>query len=168
MWNGTNWQAYFRSGIRTDETGRTFLLLPGGLTYVGDMRHNLADGSGTLSGPFGINLYGQWRNGNPYKLSGTLADTNGTKEAGTWNYDGSKCGGTIWYSDGRVYQGDWKLTVNGIDLPDGMGTMTWPDGRVYIGEFRNGHLDGKGRMVNPRGTMQDGLWKRDQFIGPSP
>ena len=67
-----------------------------------------------------------------------------------------------------VYKGDWKLIPNGIDLPDGVGTMTWPDGRVYVGEFRNGRMDGKGKMVNPRGITQDGLWKRDYFVGPSP
>jgi len=168
LWNGTNLQTFLRGGVQTDETGRAFFLSFGGLTYVGDVRNGKADGWGTMSGPTGINLYGQWRNGDPYILSGSITATNGTKETGTWNYDGSKCGGTINWADGRVYKGDWKLIPNGIDLPDGVGTMTWPDGRVYVGEFRNGRMDGKGKMVNPRGITQDGLWKRDYFVSPSP
>ena len=124
LWNGTNLQTFLRGGVQTDETGRAFFLSFGGLTYVGDVRNGKADGWGTMSGPTGINLYGQWRNGDPYILSGSITATNGTKETGTWNYDGSKCGGTINWADGRVYKGDWKLIPNGIDLPDGVGTMS--------------------------------------------
>jgi hypothetical protein len=138
------------------------------LTFEGDLRDGTPVGQGTLTAPNGLNQYGEWSNGTPYKLRGTYVARDGTRETGIWNYDGSKCGGTIIWKDGRVYVGDWKLIANGADIPDGMGTMTWPDGRVYVGEFRNGRLDGKGRMVNPRGITQDGLWKRDHFVGPSP
>ncbi|WP_081853749.1 hypothetical protein [Candidatus Magnetobacterium casense] len=41
-------------------------------------------------------------------------------------------------SDGnRKYVGGWKN-----DLPHGQGTMTWSDGRKYAGEFKKGEPNG--------------------------
>jgi hypothetical protein len=91
---------------------------------------------------------------------------DGTKEVGTWNRDGTKCGGTITWKDGREYKGDWKITEGAPELPDGVGAMSWPDGRKYTGEFHDGNMDGTGKMTYPDGKIEDGLWKQGTFTGP--
>ena len=70
---------------------------------------------------------------------------NGTKEVGTWNVDGTKSGGTIHWTTGWTYVGDWWVTDGYAELPHGRGVMTSPDGKV-----------------------EDGLWQRGNFVGPKP
>ena len=72
----------------------------------------------------------------------------------------------ITYRDGRVYEGEAKLTeVSGA--PDGEGVMTWLDGRKYTGQFRDGKMDGRGTLIYPDGKVEKGLWKDDKFVGAS-
>jgi len=167
-WKGTNWESSLRPMTVTDETGVVFLVMPGGTVYVGEMRDGRPNGFGTITSVGGTHQWGEFRNGLSYRLTGRWVGPGGLEEEGTWNLDGTRCGGTIRYKDGRVYQGDWLLEGGAAEVPSGMGTMTWPDGTVYVGEFRYGRMDGKGRMVNARGMVKEGSWKRDQFIGPAP
>lgn len=158
----------FGAATTTGETERTFLMLPGGLAYEGDVRDGQPNGQGTMTSPYGTHQWGEFRNGLSYKLTGTWVGADGTREEGTWNLDGTRCGGTIMWQDGRVYKGDWKLVNGAPEQADGNGTMTWPDGRVYVGQFRDGKMDGPGKMTHPSGRVEEGLWKQDQFVGPSP
>ena len=93
---------------------------------------------------------------------------DGTVEVGTWNYDGTVCGGTIIWKDGRQYKGDWKLSENAPELPNGHGEMTWPDGRKYVGQFRDGTMDGRGKMTYPNAKVEEGSWKDGKFVGSAP
>lgn len=43
--------------------------------------------------------------------------------------------------------------------------MTWLDGRMYMGRFRNGKMDGQGKMTYPDGHVEEGQWKDDYFAG---
>jgi hypothetical protein len=167
-WKGTNWLAYLRPTVITDETGVVFLVMPGGTVYVGEMRDGKPNGQGTITSVGGTHQWGEFRDGLSYRLTGRWVGPGGLQEEGTWNLDGTKCGGTIRWKDGRVYTGDWVLVDGAPEVPSGMGTMTWPDGNVYVGAFLKGKMDGKGKMTNPRGIVKEGLWKRDQFVGPSP
>ena len=141
------------------------VVLPDGTLYDGDMRDGKPNGQGTLMTPLGTNQQGEWHDGQAYKVSGTWVMSDGTKEVGNWNYDGSRNGGTIKWPDGRQYKGDWKLVEGSPDLPDGLGTMTWPDGRQYVGHFHEGNRDGAGKMTYPGGKTEDGTWKNDVFQG---
>ncbi len=121
--------------------------------------------SGTLTDQYGTKQTGEWRNGNAYRISGKTVFPDGTVEIGTWNADGSKCGGTITWKNGKVYKGDWRLAENSPELPHGAGEMTWPDGRKYVGQFRDGLLDGPGKLTYPDGKAQDGVWNQGMFMG---
>jgi hypothetical protein len=123
------------------------------------------EGQGTLIQPTGTILQGEWRNGNPSKLSGTSIFADGTREVGTWNYDSSKGDGKITWRDGRIYKGPWKFLAGFPDLPDGQGEMTWPDGRKYVGQFRDGKMNGAGKMTYPNAKVEDGSWQEDRFLG---
>jgi hypothetical protein len=72
-------------------------------------------------------------------------DSDGTKEVGTWNHDGTRSGGTITWNDGREYKGDWKVMNAFAELPDGQGKMTYPDGKVEEGIWKDGKFIGAER-----------------------
>ena len=145
--------------------GQTTVLLPDGTLYEGAVSGGKPSGQGTLTSPNGTKQQGEWRDGKPYRVSGTCIEADGTKEAGTWNFDGTKSGGTIAWTDGREYKGDCKVADDAPELPDGMGEMKWPDGRKYAGQFRNGMMDGPGKMTYPDGKVEDGLWQQGKFLG---
>jgi len=138
-----------------------------GTVYEGEMKDGKPNGLGTVTDAKGTFQKGEWRDSRPYRVSGTWVEADGTKEVGTWNYDGTTSGGTIWWNDGRIYKGEWEPVHGQTDLPDGMGAMTWPDGRQYAGRFRDGKMDGVGKMTYADGKVADGTWKQDAFQGPA-
>ncbi len=122
------------------------LLLPDGTLYEGQLNNNsVPDGQGHLLGQNGTDQHGEWRYGRIFRVTGTWVALNGTKEVGTWNVDGTKSGGTIHWTTGWTYVGDWWVTDGYAELPHGRGVMTSPDGKV-----------------------EDGLWQRGNFVGPKP
>jgi len=141
------------------------LVTADGTVFEGEMKDGKPNGRGTVTDSRGTYQKGEWRNGVVYRVSGTCVLPDGTKEVGTWNYDGTKCGGTIWFPDGRIYKGDWVIVEGKADLPFGTGAMTWPDGRQYAGHFVDGKMDGVGKMTYPDGKIEDGQWKQDAFAG---
>ncbi len=138
-----------------------------GTVYEGGIKNHQPHGQGTATNPNGTYQKGEWRDSRPYRISGTWVAADGTKEVGTWNYDGTKSEGTIWLTDGRVYKGEWMPVDGQADLPIGQGTMTWPDGRQYAGHFHNGQMDGTGKMTWPNGRVEVGTWSKDSFVGPT-
>jgi hypothetical protein len=154
-------------GRRRHPDGQGSATFPDGATYVGEFRNNQLNGQGTLTLPGGSVQHGEWRDGEAYRVSGIDISPDGTKEVGTWNYDGTKCGGTITWKDSREYKGDWKIVDGGTDLPDGNGSMKYPDGRKYVGQFHDGKMSGAGKMTYPDGRIENGLWKDGKFVGAS-
>ena len=53
------------------------------------------------------------------------------------------CEGSMEFSDGRIYTGEWK---NG--LRHGNGTSTLPDGSNYTGKWKNDDANGFGTMIS--------------------
>lgn len=120
--------------------------LPDGSKWVGGFKNGQYEGQGTFTSPAGTNLQGEWRDGKPYRTSGTLVFVDGAKEVGTWNHDGTRSGGTITWKDGRQYEGDWKV-YGATGVPDG------------------GRPDSKGKMTYPDGHVDEGFWKDGKFLG---
>jgi len=141
------------------------LMAPDGTVYEGGVKNGRPDGFGTVTDARGTYQKGEWRNGALYRASGTCVFPDGTRETGTWNNDGTRSGGTIWFPDARIYKGDWVIVNGKADLPYGVGVMTWPDGRQYTGHFVDGKMDGVGKMTYPDGKIEDGQWKQDAFQG---
>jgi hypothetical protein len=160
-----DWSGQVGEFLKAEGKDLRTLKLPNGTVFVGEVTGGVPDGHGVLTKPDGTNQEGEWRHGNAYRLSGTWVGADGTKEIGTWNYDGTACGGTILWKDGRVYKGDWRVEVEATDLPDGAGTMTWPDGRTYTGHFLDGQMDGAGKMSYPDGRIEEGTWMQGKFMG---
>ena len=162
--NGTWYSGEWRDG---KPNGSGTFVFSSGHTLVGEFKDGNANGRIIFSAPNGTNTKGEWRDGKPYTISGTNLFRDGTIEVGTWNHDGTKCGGRITSKDGHEYEGDWKLRLGSTELPDGMGAMTWPEGHKYVGQFRDGKMDGNGKMIYPDGKIQEGMWKDGKFVGAS-
>jgi len=141
--------------------------LVNGMYYDGEWSAGAANGEGTITDGGGTMQYGEWRDGKPYRVTGRCVFSDGTIEIGVWDHDGSICGGKIIWKDGRQYEGEWKLSEDAPELPDGHGEMTWPDARKYIGRFENGLMDGAGKMTYPDGKVQAGRWNQGKFVGPA-
>ena len=160
---------YPANALWIDQTNadlRVIIPMPNGAIYQGAVgRDRKPEGQVTLTQPTGTILQGEWRNGNPSKLSGTSIFADGTREVGMWNYDDSKGDGKIVWRDGRIYKGPWRSVEGMPDLPDGQGEMTWPDGRKYVGQFRDGKMNSVGKMTYPNGKVEDGSWQEDRFLG---
>jgi hypothetical protein len=154
-------------GLGGGTNAQQTLVMPDGTVYKGEIKNGKPEGWGTLTDTKGSYQKGEWRNGAAYRVSGTCVLPDGTKEEGNWNDDGTKCGGTIWFADKRIYKGDWVVMEGQPELPYGTGAMTWPDGRQYAGHFTNGKMDGVGKMTYPDGRIEDGSWKQDAFVRPA-
>lgn len=103
---------------------------------------------------------------------------------GQWSLDVQSGSGRQSWSDGRVYEGQFKngmfdgdgkmtwhtqkgpLTYEGQyleDLKHGRGKFIWADGRSYDGEWQKGRRHGRGEYVNSRSEKRIGFWVADQF-----
>jgi hypothetical protein len=165
--NVRDWSGQVGEFAKTRERANrvTTMRLPSGATFVGEVDDQEMDGWGILSEPNGTQEEGEWRHGQPYRVTGVDVEPDGTREEGTWNHAGMTSGGTITWKDGRVYKGEWKVVKGAADLPDGTGTMTWPDGRTYTGQFLDGTMDGAGKMTYPDGRIEEGTWMQGKFMG---
>lgn len=69
--------------------------------------------------------------------------------------------GTIEFSDGITYEGDYQ---NGV--PHGTGTMKFEDGvSYYKGEWKNGKMDGEGHMQYTQSAYYQGQWNNGKRHG---
>lgn len=84
-----------------------------------------------------------------------------------------------------IYEGDCKKgkahgkgTAKGEDsytgefrkgLPHGFGIYTWGDGKIYEGDFKNGSMEGEGKMTistkNKADSVVTGFWKGNEYLG---
>lgn len=64
--------------------------------------------------------------------------------------------------DDQEYMGAVLSTCN---TPHGKGTMRYSDGSIYQGDFANGKRAGEGRMIYADGNEFQGIWKNGEPIG---
>jgi len=134
------------------------------------------NGQGTYISQNGATKYvGEWKDGKQHG-QGTYGSFLEGEYVGEWK-DGKKDGqGTYTYFDGDKYVGQWK-----DDLMHGQGTYTWGEsplnfilgdsigkqnaGNKYVGEWKDGKKHGQGTMTWADGTIEEGLWENNKFIG---
>ena len=49
---------------------------------------------------------------------------------------------------------------------NGQGTVTYSDGCIYVGEYKDGERHGQGTLTLPDGTKYVGEWKDGELVGP--
>ena len=65
--------------------------------------------------------------------------------------------GTLTYSDGARYQGEYKN-----DQRSGSGRFFFPNGDMYDGQIKNGMFHGQGTYFYLNGARNVGEWKNDK------
>lgn len=70
-----------------------------------------------------------------------------------------------WIVDPYGDQGEFEGELNTNNLPHGTGTMKYSDGRVYAGEWKDGRWHGKGRATFSNGDVFEGMYYEDQRHG---
>lgn len=105
------------------------------LHYVGQVKNNMANGTGIA-----------------------LLET-GSRYEGEWNDNEREGTGTFYWPDGEYYVGDYK-----DDMRTGQGTYFWPNGDKYVGEWKNDKRNGKGVFYNKEGkVVTSGIWVEDKL-----
>ena len=121
--------------------------------YRGQMSHDLLEGMGTMQYANGDEYRGQWSN-NVRHGEGTMRFANGTDITGTWQRDELQ---TNWATLGFTGSTSELVSCN-EGCPDGPGKFTYSNGTVYQGEFRNGNPEGKGTVLFTTGDAYFGTF----------
>ncbi|VXC25132.1 MORN repeat-containing protein [Maribacter litoralis] len=105
------------------------------LHYVGQVKNNMANGSGIA-----------------------LLET-GSRYEGQWKDNAREGHGTFYWPDGEYYIGSYKN-----DMRSGEGTYFWPNGEKYKGQWKNDKRNGKGIFHKKEGSVISGIWENDKLI----
>ena len=169
-----------------------------GAAYTGKWKDGEKNGKGTYTNINGVNFLGNWVND---KLEGknhvqvttvTLDKIKQTEKPSNAQYSGCFQGdcengsGAYKYSNGNVYNGEWKdgerngsgdykNSDGGVytgqwkdDYKNGQGTFKDSDGTVYTGQFKESSYNGQGTYTNINGVKFSGNWVNDKLEGKGP
>ncbi len=98
----------------------------------------------------------QCLSGNCYTGIGTYLYPSGAKFSGHFSKGKINGYGRLVFSDGRIYEGEWKNHYR-----SGKGVMHFPKGDVYKGSFKKSKFYGFGTMEYANGDVFQGHWKAD-------
>lgn len=85
---------------------------------------------------------------------GELILSNGDRYSGTMLGNTPEGSGTYIWSDGCVYDGEWRRGMR-----HGHGKMMLPSGAVYEGEYSGDYIHGDGTYIGPDNLTYKGRWK---------
>ncbi|KAK7245061.1 hypothetical protein RIF29_39892 [Crotalaria pallida] len=85
---------------------------------------------------------------------GELLLSNGESYSGSLLGDMPEGHGIYVWSDGGVYEGEWRRGVR-----NGIGKMRWRSGAVYEGEFSGGYIHGTGTYIGSDKLTYKGRWR---------
>ena len=125
-----------------------------GEKYVGQFKHGIKDGQGTLTGISGQKYVGQFKDDKPHGF-GAYTWTDGGKYVGQYKHGIRDGHGTLTGANGEKYVGQFK-----DGKLDGQGTYTWTNGEKYVGQFKHGIRDGQGTHTCLNGVFV-GDWNDD-------
>eukprot|EP00401_Gymnodinium_catenatum_P077875 CAMPEP_0117500074 /NCGR_PEP_ID=MMETSP0784-20121206/22585_1 /TAXON_ID=39447 /ORGANISM="" /LENGTH=342 /DNA_ID=CAMNT_0005295265 /DNA_START=92 /DNA_END=1119 /DNA_ORIENTATION=+ len=124
-----------------------------GASYQGQWRGDQAYGHGRFVNSKGETTYvGQWKH-NMAQGMGIAYQTDSTY-SGEWKDDlQSGYGVETWKSDGARFEGEFKDGTK-----HGFGTYFWPGGAIQVGVWKNGEMNGGGDYKAKDGTQVQGMW----------
>ncbi|XP_041003483.1 phosphatidylinositol 4-phosphate 5-kinase 2-like [Juglans microcarpa x Juglans regia] len=85
---------------------------------------------------------------------------NGDLYMGTLLGNAPHGAGKYLWSDGCMYEGEWKK-----GKASGKGKFSWPSGATYEGEFKLGRMEGYGTFIGIAGDTYKGSWVADRKHG---
>ena len=109
-----------------------------GGSYEGEFQNNKANGSGVM----------KLKN---FQYTGDFINNK---------FEGK--GKAIWFNNKKIksYEGEWSN-----NLMNGVGKLELMSGTFYFGQFKNGKMDGEGKLVsNDKSVIKEGIWKNNEFF----
>ncbi|MED6216284.1 Phosphatidylinositol 4-phosphate 5-kinase 9 [Stylosanthes scabra] len=85
---------------------------------------------------------------------GELLLPNGERYSGSLLGNMPEGHGVYVWSDGCVYEGEWRRGMR-----NGIGKIRWPSGAVYDGEFSGGYVHGTGTYIGSDKLTYKGRWR---------
>ena len=109
---------------------------------------------------FQVTAFGLCTKGNCENGQGTYQYSDGAVYQGQWKNSRLDGQGTLTYLDGSNYNGQWKNSQR-----NGQGTYIYPDGSIYVGQFKDNQRHGQGTYTFFDGSKYIGEWKNGQLNG---
>lgn len=127
--------------------------------YVGGFDDGKHSGAGTLINEQGDLYAGAFFDGQ-YHGFGVVVYADGSVYVGQFSNNLYHGKGTLFFPGGDLYCGDWAQGI-----AEGQMTYVWSESGCYTGEYRQGRKHGYGIYTSDEGTVMEGLWKEDAFLG---
>ena len=140
------------------ENGTGTMVYSTGHKFAGNFKEGMRHGEGVMLMPGKRKIVGLWQDNE--LVEGTITYSDGRTYTGQWQFRERSGQGTLTWSDGRKYSGEFKN-----DQRHGKGTLIYPDGRQYVGDFQFGERTGQGTLILPDGTKRVGEFKNGEFMG---
>jgi serine/threonine protein kinase len=129
--------------------------------YEGDFSEGELEGLGTYHSKEKKEYFiGEFKNGKP-NGRGTYRFANGSRLDSEFKEGIPSKFSTYYTIDRDRYEGQINLDKM---IPNGKGILYYRNGDIYEGEFLNGDRHGKGELIEKKGNIFKGIWKKDKFI----
>ncbi len=163
--------------------GEGELILDNGTRYEGQW-NDVGRGNGTIIYTNKDKYVGRWIALSPHG-KGKMEYSDGSSFEGKWSYGERYGNGTFYYKPESIAldTGVHELIKKGRDgssdlerasrkgywekdvLKEGSGYIFYEDGSCYNGEIRNDKRHGVGIYITADGSVQDGAFENDEFLG---
>lgn len=147
-----------RRSLKRKKRGGIKRTLDDGSVVEGDFRNGKVNGVGTRT----------FKNGSVYKGTfdrrfiphgmGELTNPDGSALTGEFR-EGSISYGVLTHPNGDIYEGQFGKVVNGMGIAHGRGTYRSSNDYVFEGEFKDGMVNGPGRLTSSDGTFEEGQFR---------
>jgi len=130
-----------------------------GTSYIGQYREGMREGTGKIISADGSIFRGAFHSG---KINGfgVLKCFDGSHYEGEWRDNQKSGNGLLVNRMGDVYEGGFF-----DDHREGFGVQRNMDRSEYRGDWLRGKKHGYGTLTMGDGTMKQGYWDKDAFIG---
>ena len=149
------------------------------MVVEGEFRKGKVQGVGTLTCDGSV-YTGEFNGIIPHSLNGNLTNPDGSRYVGSFK-KGIFDNGILTRPNGDSYEGKFAANEAGMGVAQGNGTYRWHNGDSYVGnfilgimnghgiltrtdfvfegEFKDGMVNGPGRLIWPDGTIEEGNFR---------
>ena len=162
FWNYEHYSELWSFSSHLTSTNNVSKFYENGDHYIGDMKHGIPDGKGTLSTSLdgiGYTYMGKFKDGKKNGKGSLSSNDNKYNYDGWWKNDKKEGLGTL-FNNGDKYTGDFV-----DDKYCGNGTLCSKNGDIYEVEFKDNKPNGVGRVIKVNGDSYVGTFLDGKIFG---